>query len=382
VVGALPNFGFQGIPAYDELIKKQADWFTNPKALELQEQYVREVVAPFRDDPRILAWEVMNETYSAGGDLPAAIHWTNEIIATIRSVDPAHLITTSGCVATPAPETEWMRGAKIDFFNYHAYPTYLDYGEYRKWAGNKTLREMGNYAAMMMLADRLGNNVNILGETGNDRGREIDYPEFRALITRDCLWLAFLCGSPGGISWDAIADAREFDVISRLAGRIDWTTFEAAPASVAVRVADLNAELGKLAEWSWWSLQKGVPMEFIASDAAPAKGQAVSTGVTFAPPWFPKTHLKVSSGFQSRYLMSKDRRVFLAYVRNVGDILPQNVRTRAPRELNIRVSGLQAGDLEVWDLDERVLVQRAKFDGSAEIRLGLTRHDFAILVAP
>jgi len=141
--GHYRNFSFQGIPAYDELIKTQADWFTNAQALELQKQYVREVVTSFRDDPRILAWEVMNETYSAGKDLPAAIRWTNEIIGAIRSADPSHLITTSGCVATPAPETEWMRGAKVDFFNYHAYPTYMDYGDYRKWAGNDTIRRWG-----------------------------------------------------------------------------------------------------------------------------------------------------------------------------------------------------------------------------------------------
>lgn len=376
--GHYRNFGFQGISAYDELIEKQADWFTNPKALELQKQYVREMVTPFRGDPRIFAWEVMNETYRAGSDLAAAVRWTNDIIGTIRSVDPNHLITTSACEATPAPETEWMRTANIDFFNYHAYPTYLDYGEYRKWAGD-AIREMGNYAAMMALADRLGNRVNILGETGNDRGREVDYPEFRALITRDCLWLAFLCGSPGGISWDAIADPREFDVISRLADRINWNTLVPAVAPVAVRVADLNAELGNLARYSWWSLQSGVPVEFVPADAAPAKGQGAVPASTFQSPPAPQPPLTISPGFQSRYLMSQDRRVFIAYVRNVGEILPQNVRTRTPRNLALRLSGFNGRSLEVWDLDARALVKTVVTTSVAmNVNLGETRHDFAL----
>ncbi len=382
--GHYRNFHFEGIPAYDALIRKQADWFTNPQALELQKQYVREVAAPFRDDARILAWEVMNETYSAGDDLDAAIRWTNEIIAAIRSAAPRHLVTTSGCVATPAPEIKWMRDAHIDFFNYHAYPTYMDYGGYRKWAGNNTVREMGNYAAMMMLANKLGNKVNILGEAGNDRTREINYPEFRALITRDCLWLAFLCGSPGGITWDAIADPREFDVISRLAARIDWNAFAPAPAPIAVRVSDPDAELGRLAECSWWSLEKGVPIEFVENGASAALGggRHVTSASQFSAPWFPKTHLAVSAGYQSKYMVFQDRRVFVAYVRNMGDILPQNVRTRSPRPLTIRVAGLQPGKLEVWDLDTRALVQSLNFSGKASLDLGLTRHDFALLVVP
>jgi hypothetical protein len=233
--------------------------------------------------------------------------------------------------------------------------------------------------------------VNILGETGNDRGREIDYPEFRALITRDCLWLALLCGSPGGISWDAIADPREFDIISRLAGRIDWNTFRPAAPSVVVRVEDLNADLGKLAEWSWWSLEQGVPLEFVAIDAGPAAEREtrllkeagfLGTASKVSPPWFPKSHLKVSSGFQGKYMLSEDGRVFLGYVRNVGDILPQNVRTRTPRDLEIRLSGLQGGNLEVWDLDERALAQTVAFRGSVSIKLGRKRHDFALIVAP
>jgi len=125
-----------------------------------------------------------------------------------------------------------------------------------------------------------------------------------------------------------------------------------------------------------------VPVEFIAADAPSAKGQTVLAAARVQPPWFPKSHLRVSSGYQSKYMVSEDRRVFLAYVRNVGEILPQNVRTRGPRKLTIQLSDLPGGNLEVWDLDNRVLLQAQTFDGRVDLDLGMTRHDFAVFAFP
>ncbi|MCE5219541.1 cellulase family glycosylhydrolase [bacterium] len=379
--GHYRNFGYQGIAAYDALIQKQADWFTNPEALKLQRQYVREVVEPFKDDPRILAWEVMNETYRAGGDLDAAIRWTNQIVATIRSVSPRHLITTSACEATPGPELSWIRAADVDFFNYHAYPTYPDYDSFRRLVGDAP-RELGNYAALMTLCDRLGPKVSLLGETGNDRTREADYPELKALITRDCLWLSFLNGSPGGISWDAIADAREFAILSEITARVDWRTFEPAPTPVAVRVTAADLELPNLARYTWWSLEHAVPLTFVPPDAVPAKGQVVLQGDRFSPPDSPpSTRVTVSPGFQAAYLASKDSQVLIAYVRNLAGVPRLNVRARETRPLTITVRPPGPGKLEVWDLDSRTKVKELAVQAEARVELGPTAHDYAVVVA-
>jgi hypothetical protein len=163
---------------------------------------------------------------------------------------------------------------------------------------------------------------------------------------------------------------------------VDWNSFVPAAAPVAVRVADLNADLGNLARYSWWSLEKGAPVEFIATDAAAKAGQTVLAASRVRTPWFPASHLRVSPGFQSKYMVSQDRRVFLAYVRNVGGVLPQNARTRSPKKLTIQLSHLGAGNLEVWDLDHRVLLQAQTFEGRADLDLGVTRHDFAVFVFP
>jgi hypothetical protein len=378
--GHYRNFGYQGIPAYDALIKTQADWFTNPEALRLQQQYVREVVEPFKDDPRVLAWEVMNETYRAGGDIDGAIRWANEIIRTIRSASPHHLITTSACEATPGPELSWIRGADVDFFNYHAYPTYPDYDAFRKLVGDGP-REMGNYAALMTLCDRLGPKVSLLGETGNDRTREADYPEIKTLITRDCLWLSFVNGSPGGISWDAIADAREFAVLSAIAAGIDWRAFEPAPTPVAVKVSDPDAELPNLARYTWWGLEHAVPLTFVGLDATTTDGQVVLPGDRFSPPpSLPSTRVTVSAGFQAAYLASKDGRTLIAYVRNLASVPRLNVRARETKPLAITVRPPKPGKLEVWDLDRRAKVKDLPAQDEEHIDLGTTAHDYAIVL--
>jgi hypothetical protein len=374
--GHYHNFSFDGIKAYDELIKTQADWFTKPAALDLQKQYVREVVAPYANDPRIFAWEVMNETYAAGNDRQAAIRWTNAIVDTMHEVDKSHLTTTSACEATPAEEIEWIRDSKVDFFNWHAYPTYPDYGVYRAQAGNDTPREIGNYAAVMATADAGHGKCVILGETGNDRGNEVDYPEFRTLITRDCLWMALLCGSPGGISWDAIADPREFGVISRVAGQFGSGQWSAPDApALLLDVKDWRKDLGMVARYSWWALEHGINRSWRRG----AGNAPVTPLDEFRPPIVPTRALPVSEGYQGRWVRLGDGQGLIGYVRNVGGILPQNVRTRAARPLKIVVESAP-GRLQVWDLDERRVVNTVEHKGQTTLDLGRTDHDFVVVV--
>jgi hypothetical protein len=380
--GHYRNFGYEGIPAYDAIIDKQADWFTKPEALKLQEQYVREMVAPFRDDPRIFAWEVMNETYRAGDDINASIRWADEIAATIRAASPGHLVTISACEATPGPELEWIRGSSVDFFNSHAYPSYPDYDLYRKIAGDSS-REMGNYAAVMTLCDRMGEKCSLLGETGNDRTLEADYPEVRALITRDCLWLSFLNGSPGGISWDAIADPREFIVLSDVARGVDWSKFKPAVPPVAVSVIDADAALPVLAKYTWWSLQNGVPIVFLGPGRRAIPGQDVLNNERFEPPVnLPDAPVSVSAGFQAASMQSRDGRVFIAYIRNLAGPTRINVRLRKPAPLTIHVRGPKTGTIQVWDLDLLAIVCDISAKPDMRLDLGTTAHDFCLTLRP
>ncbi|MCC7491321.1 MAG: cellulase family glycosylhydrolase [Fimbriimonadaceae bacterium] len=380
--GHYRNFSFQGIPAYDKLIGKQADWFTNAAALALQQQYVREVVSRFTGDPRVFAWEVMNETYRAGDDLPAAVRWTNAIVETIRAASPEHLITTSAAEATPGPEVAWMRGGTFDFFNWHAYPTYPDYGAWRRLVRPEQSREMGLYAAVMARLQRFGGRPSVLGEVGNDRLRELSYPEMRTLLTRDGLWLACCAGSPGGITWDAIADLREVDVISRLAAAVRWDQLPPDPAPLAVRLSDLEADLHDAVEYTAWSLRSGVPVDFLSSDEPKAADQSVLPTGFVTPNPAPKPLVAAAPGYEVAVRSAAGGRYVLAYLRNVAGALPQNVRLRTARAAWLRFAPPERGSLQVWDLDTRQPVQQATVDTPQNLSLGTTDHDFALLFQP
>jgi len=372
--GHYRNFSFDAIPLYDQLIATQADWFTSAEALKLQQQYVREMVEPFRDDARILAWEVMNETYPAGNDLDASIRWTNEICRVIREVDPNHLITTSAAEVRCAQEVAWMRGSTIDFFNFHAYPSYPGYDSFRGAVGD-AVRELGVFSALCATGDQIGGKPAILGECGNDCANQVDYPDFKRLATRDPLWLSFLCGSPGGISWDAVADPQEFEVISRLAAPIDWARFRPARPDVRVTVGDIARDLGNMDRYVEWALERGLSLRFVAA-GQPADCMAEA----FRPPAnAPASPLAFSPGHQGTYLLSDDSRVFLAMVRNYAGIDRLAIRARRPVATTITVRLPGSRTLEVWDLDDRRLMGTYPCRAEARIQLGETHHDFAVV---
>ncbi|MEI6503164.1 MAG: hypothetical protein WCP21_19310, partial [Armatimonadota bacterium] len=323
--------------------------------------------------------EVMNETYRAGDSLDGAIQWTNQIIKTMRECSPQHMVTTSACEATPGPELTWINGSEVDFFNYHEYPTYPNYGQTTKLLGEVT-HEIGTYAAVITLCDRLGRRVSLLGEAGNDRMGEASYPEVRQLITRDCLWLSFLHGSPGGISWDAIADPREFGVLSQIAKGIDWTRFVPAATPLVVKVTDADQELANLTQYVQWSLSHGVAVSFIRADQSPQSGQTVLPGDRFAPPTkAPAATLQVGPGLQSSSLQSADGKVFIGYVRNVSGREIINTRVRRPVQTMLTLRPLKPGSFQIWDLDQRTVVKRVLVGRETRLDLGESAHDFAVV---
>jgi len=83
----------------------------------------------YRDDPTILAWELINE-----GDVPprsrdVLLRWTQETARFIRARDPSHLIAAGHIGYTRQAQREtWLavqRLPEIDYADAHAYPTTL-----------------------------------------------------------------------------------------------------------------------------------------------------------------------------------------------------------------------------------------------------------------
>ena len=76
----------------------------------------------YRDDPTIMAWELMNE----GNAKPEALRlsWTAEMSAHIKSIDPNHLVSSGH--ANVLERLSDLTIPTLDFGTWHGYPLYYD----------------------------------------------------------------------------------------------------------------------------------------------------------------------------------------------------------------------------------------------------------------
>jgi endo-1,4-beta-mannosidase len=96
---------------------------------ERQMAYLRGIVAPFKDDDRVIAWDLHNEpeNYASWNDGPAGparvIAWVDRVAAETRRLDPRHLLT----VGVGHYENLWLapQGRSlldiVDFASFHCY---------------------------------------------------------------------------------------------------------------------------------------------------------------------------------------------------------------------------------------------------------------------
>jgi mannan endo-1,4-beta-mannosidase len=132
-------------------------FFTNEAVKSLYEQYVADLIArvnvytgvAYRDDPTIMAWELINEARCGGEVMPQAgpctpttiRDWAAEMAAYVKSLDPNHMVALGDegfCSSTSCPDlvaavgSNWTNdGGTGDFGLYTAVPD-IDYGTF-KW---------------------------------------------------------------------------------------------------------------------------------------------------------------------------------------------------------------------------------------------------------
>ncbi|AKF04963.1 glycoside hydrolase 5 family protein [Sandaracinus amylolyticus] len=111
-----------------------AQFFDCTRCDALYRAHVRRVVErvsstsgiAYRDEPTILAWELMNESSVPARSAPALVRWTQESARFIRSLDPNHLIAAGHIgYERGADRDTWLaiqRLPEIDYADAHAYP--------------------------------------------------------------------------------------------------------------------------------------------------------------------------------------------------------------------------------------------------------------------
>ncbi len=150
--GGIPQYlRWIGLP-FDEQRPNEfeiARFWDSPRAEELYRAHVRRVVSrvnsvsgiAYREDPTIMAWELVNESGAPPRAAPSLIRWTQSQARFIRELDPHHLISAGHIGYDRAHERDtWLaiqRLPEIDYCDAHAYPA--AYGRVRD------LRELSRY---------------------------------------------------------------------------------------------------------------------------------------------------------------------------------------------------------------------------------------------
>ena len=128
-----PNAAGEGYNAY---VKYASDFSREPKAIELFQNFVRQVVGrtnrytgkPYKDDPAIMAWQICNEPRPFAKDNKNQFYdWITSTARLIKSLDPNHLVSTGseGLYGCESDENLCMRLHShlcIDYLTVHVWP--------------------------------------------------------------------------------------------------------------------------------------------------------------------------------------------------------------------------------------------------------------------
>lgn len=158
---------------------------------------------PYRDDPTIFSWELMNEANGVDADAriqvetPLQARWTQEMAAYIHQRDPNHLVG-SGMITFQTPD-DWATVNAlpgIDYLTVHVYPQPELSSEYTwRWWGITQL-----FSFLVESAERMQKPA-ILQEVGFPRGREPWEGQTRAGSVTRVLEAALTQGVSGAMLW-------------------------------------------------------------------------------------------------------------------------------------------------------------------------------------
>jgi mannan endo-1,4-beta-mannosidase len=120
--------GVQQMRAWYGSSDKSTFFFKNQRTKGDYERWIEHVVRrvnpltglAYRDDPTIMAWELMNE----GNAEPESLRltWTTEMSSYVKSLDPNHLIGSGN--ASVSDKMSDLTVPTIDFGTWHGYPLY------------------------------------------------------------------------------------------------------------------------------------------------------------------------------------------------------------------------------------------------------------------
>lgn len=227
--------GAQQMRAWYGSADKSNFFFSDPRTKRDYKTWVEHVIQrvnpltglAYRDDPTIMAWELMNE----GNAHPESLRldWTAEMSTYVKSLDPHHLVSSGH--ANVEPKLADLTISTLDFGTWHGYPLY--YGlTVRQF--NKTITEFCEIAGRVRKPVLLEE----FGYARSNRDSAEAYTEWLDTLARDpncggwLVWRLVSRQDHGGYPSDK---HDQFDV--RNDGSPIWNVLKAATAR-AVQLRD------------------------------------------------------------------------------------------------------------------------------------------------
>ncbi|MDQ3134608.1 MAG: cellulase family glycosylhydrolase [Acidobacteriota bacterium] len=214
-------------------------FYTNEEARRLYRQHVERIVTrtntvtgtPYRDDPTIMAYELMNEAQAPPGRWHERRQWVAEMSAYIKSLDPFHLVTPGTWGYRSAFERRaWLAEHQlpgVDFCDVHNYPkddldSFVDSGEaLRDFIINRAAAAFSINKPLVMGEFGMGPD-GYKGMTQAEWFRAYFESSLRAGAAGATLWILTPDARRGyGITYTAPRDASVFAEITRAAGQFE-----------------------------------------------------------------------------------------------------------------------------------------------------------------
>lgn len=358
--------------------------YTDPDAIACQDQYARELVDLFKDNPQVLGFELENEMVA----VPPA--WIRHACEVIRSVDPVTPIVMShggGGLVTADPQF-WRTQSPVDFYTYHIYP-------------QGTTSETAGYGRVTDVLTAYGrmSGRSFLGESVGDEWANGAPVEMRRRVARDVIWYSLVNANPGCMFWNHRGDeTAEFRIARKWADDLRLARWPVARAPVAVlvphpldddryyRTPEGKADLAMMYRYATHYRQRGMLFDFAWQ---PEGYRATADLATFAPPDAPAP-LIPPTGYEAATWLRPDKLQGLCYLRNAAGVerwagpadRNYTIWFRTVRAVPARIT-LALGDggrqvnLRWVDLDTGQETAR-RTAANAVVELGTSDHDYAI----
>lgn len=174
----------------------------------------------YRDDPTIMAWELMNEGNASPESLRLA--WTAEMSAYVKFLDPNHLVSSGH--ANVSDKLSDLAISTLDFGTWHGYPLYY----------NLTVQQFGDTITEFCQLAARANKPVLLEEFGYARSNKDSAGAYAMWLDKlgrdpDCAgWMVWRLVSRQDSGRFPVDEHDQFDI--RNDGSAIWNVFKAATA--------------------------------------------------------------------------------------------------------------------------------------------------------